>query len=222
MKYLIHSSNKRINYVRNYLIPSMLKQGIRESEIILFNDEIGLGNLTSFLSSCNYIKNNYPNEGIWHLQDDIIISSEFRKKSIEYTKNYDIVCTYVCENFNKELLDKVERQPIENIWLSFPCIYIKANITTAFLKWIENEILKKQRFLKYYNTNKMDDFIFCNFLQETRPVYYIYNSNDGIVEHIDYLLGGTSIKNKKHKNIKNLNYYFKENDLLKYWEDILK
>ena len=44
-KYLIHACPKRMWYVQEYLVPSLLKQGIYESDISVYNDIDGLGNL---------------------------------------------------------------------------------------------------------------------------------------------------------------------------------
>ena len=41
MKYMIHCCPKRMWYVEEYLIPSMLRQGIDRDSIIIWNDNKG-------------------------------------------------------------------------------------------------------------------------------------------------------------------------------------
>ena len=43
MKYMIHLTPKREWYVNEYLIPSMIKQGIKREDIIKWNDDKGYG-----------------------------------------------------------------------------------------------------------------------------------------------------------------------------------
>ena len=83
MKYIIHTCRARLWYVNQFLKPSLTKQGIRENDIIIWLDKNNLGNLRSFLNSLIIL----PNEDyIWHLQDDIIICSDFKERTEKYDK----------------------------------------------------------------------------------------------------------------------------------------
>ena len=93
MKYMIHSCNKRLWYVNRYLIPSMLDQGIKLENIILWNDFLSVGNQQAFYDSCRYIKNNEPiTSGLWHLTDDVIISYNFARRTAHVPNNTNIRC----------------------------------------------------------------------------------------------------------------------------------
>ena len=52
MRYMIHSCNQREWYVDNFLIPSMIAQGISEDDIYKYNDTRKDGNLLAFVKSC--------------------------------------------------------------------------------------------------------------------------------------------------------------------------
>lgn len=95
MKYMIHSCNKRLWYVKKYLIPSMIKQGINAKDIILWNDDHSVGNQQSWYNSCEHIKSHEPlDEGMWHLTDDVIISHKFYKRTKSVPNNLNIRCRF--------------------------------------------------------------------------------------------------------------------------------
>ena len=79
MKYMIHACNSRLWYVQEYLVPSMLNQGIEQDDIILYVDENSVGNLASCINSFLALPDD--NKGVWHLQDDVIISRDFKERT---------------------------------------------------------------------------------------------------------------------------------------------
>jgi len=95
MKYMIHSCNKRLWYVKRYLIPSMLEQGISLEDIILWNDYFSVGNQQSWYNSCKYIKLcESLDSGMWHLTDDVIISYKFYRRTKSVPNNLNIRCRF--------------------------------------------------------------------------------------------------------------------------------
>ena len=100
--YLIHCSNQRFWYVKEYLIPSMLMQGISAQNIFVYKDTNQIGNLRAFVDSCNRASHKCQSrniDGLWHLQDDVIISNDFAKKTQLYDNG--IVCGFTC-NYDKK------------------------------------------------------------------------------------------------------------------------
>ena len=67
-KYMIHTCPKRKWYVDEFLVPSMIEQGIDSQDITVYNDENEDGHLMAFMNSWKQLKEG----GTWHLQDDII------------------------------------------------------------------------------------------------------------------------------------------------------
>ena len=86
MNYLIHTCIQRKWYVNEFLVPSMRAQGIEADEIIIYSDENGDGQLRSLINSYELIRG----KDTWHLQDDIIISSQFKELAEKH--NSGIVC----------------------------------------------------------------------------------------------------------------------------------
>ena len=126
MKYLIHTFPKRLWYVEKYLIPSMIEQGIKKKDIYIYNDENGFGNLFAFLDSIRFIINNLSKEkGLWHLQDDVIISKDFKERTESINKlNIDNIVVNGFVNKWYANLEKSGRVNVKDYWYSFPCIYI--------------------------------------------------------------------------------------------------
>lgn len=216
MKYLIHTIPKRLWYVEKYLIPSMVNQGINKSDIYIYNDEYKYGNLFAFLDSLEYIKNNLSEEiGLWHLQDDVIISKDFKRK----TEN--LITTSVINGFVNKWYANVEKdgfvKPID-YWYSFPCIYIPNKYVKEFLEWID-KVKFNSPYRKRYLKNRYDDWFFYKFMKEKHSEDSMLNLKPNLVDHIDYLLGGTT---GTRKNVPVRAEYFKDLDLVKKLERDIK
>lgn len=223
MKYMIHTHIKRLWYVEDFLIPSMVKQGINEDNIIVILDDTNKGNLQSFLFSLKHILKNplLKNEkGIWHLQDDVLISSDFKKKSEYYGKKDTIINGFVSNTYNSLKLKNTGKQPLKNCWLSFPCIYIPNKYIEGFLSWL-NVVKKEDRndYKKRYESNRHDDFFMFMYLEETQGNINVYNLKPNIVDHIDYLIGNSINKPRKEHVTA---YYFEEKELVKKLEKEVK
>ncbi len=203
-KYLIHACAKRKWYVDEFLVPSMLKQGIERENILVYNDSSKEGCLKSFLSSYDNIASVVG--GIWHLQDDVIISSNFK----EITETYDkgIVCGF-CSFYSEDVPFGI--RPISDIWYSFPCIRIPNMVFKNFVNWVKSpEIQNKYRV--YIEQNKFVDMLFRIFIIQTYPDKLVHNLCPNIVDNVDYLLGGSVINYIRDKEP--LSLYFSEQNLI--------
>ena len=186
--YMIHICPEREWYVDNYLIPSMEKQGIARENIIKFVDNGRRGNLTAFLDSLEYIKSYPINSGIWHLQDDVIISSTF--KEVTERNNIGIVQGF-CSQYDDD----------EKYWFSFQCFRVPNYTARDFMLWT---ISNKKRFKDIFEANKYDDSLFREYLREKGiDATRLYPN---IVDHVDWLIGG-SIINKDRKEIIRAKYW---------------
>lgn len=199
-QYMIHTYPSRLWYVEQYLIPSMKKQGIKKSQIIVYNDSMREGQLTSFIQSCGYT--NYIDT--WHLQDDIIISSKFKEQTDKYDEG--IVCGF-CNGYS-------QGQPgvanIYNMWYSMPCIRIPGHILYGFINWIYSPATRK-KYMAYFKDNKHDDLFLQYYLQENYAKIIVYNIAPNLVNHIDHLLGGSIINKERSQSTEYI--------MSKYWEE---
>lgn len=184
-KYLIHAIPKRLWYVNDYLIPSMVKQGINNNDITVYVDTEKLGNLKACMEAFKSVENN--NEGTWHLQDDIIISRKFKETTEQY--NTGIVCGFCSRYDDSRPYGNVS---VHDMWFSFPCIRIPNNIAIDCANWVLRYMIGNPVYKEYWRRGVNDDFIFRLFIESFYKEETAVNLNPNIVNHIDYLIGGTS------------------------------
>lgn len=203
-RYLIHSCQKRKWYVDEFLLPSMLKQGIERENILIYNDNAKLGNLRAFLSSAEIIDTRIS--GTWHLQDDVIISSNFK----EVTETYDhgIVCGF-CNTYSADL--PIGIRPVRDMWYSFPCIRIPNGLLKSFVRWV-NIPSTQNKYRVYIEANKFDDTLFRAYIISLYKDKLVHNLCPNIVDNVDYLIGGSIINyNRPVSDVNSI--YFTEKPL---------
>lgn len=198
---MIHSCNKRKWYVDEYLVPSMVHQGIPESDIIVYNDDNNDGCLTSYIKSFKQLNG----KGTWHLQDDVVISERFA----ELTRKHDngVVCGF-CNCYDRCITwGYVEK---EMMWYSMPCIRIPDGIVRNFVEWVEREDIR-ELYKPYINANKHVDVLFQEYIQKDPDMRVVLNLSPNIVNHVDYLIGGSIINSTRAKQPHEI--------MAVYWED---
>lgn len=208
-KYLIHAVPKRLWYVNDHLIPSMLEQGINQKDISVYCDKNKDGNLHSFLQSLKGLQ-----EDTWHLQDDVIIGRRFKA----VTENVDgVVCAF-CSIYSEDkpygLVD------VRDMWYSFPCIRIPVAYSQEFQEWTQTDALKSPLYRSWVAVGKYDDSLFMAFMMHRHGKDKVLNLNPNIVNHIDYLIGGSVVNKIRAKQATSI--YWNERELLEYWEEKLK
>ena len=202
MNYLIRATSKRQWYVDDFLIPEMKKQGISEREIKVFNDNTG--NLNSFINMCYFIVENYNwDDFVWVLQDDVMISDNFHYITDRYCFQE---ANGFCSSVNS--IKDVGYVLPEKSWLSFQCKNFRVDKIRYFIDWFEvnsqyNELVKS-----LVNTGIHDDLIYHYF--ELEIVSGVHNLSPNIVEHVDYLIGGSIINKTREFYIKSQNFEDKE------------
>ena len=191
MKYMIHACPERMWYVEKYLIPSMTAQGIAKRDIKVWNDEEGRGNLFSFMESMKECGKK-PG-GMWHLQDDVLICSDFAERT---KKAKGVTCGFCTDKFDKfgEYVGEVESV---KMWYSFQCIYIPNDIAKDCADWFWNDVLRRGRFQPDVREGKGDDGFFHRFILERHLDEHVTNVAPNLVEHVDYLIGGSIINSAR-------------------------
>ena len=151
-KYMIHAMPKRMWYVTEYLIPSMLEQGIKDSDIRVHNDINKEGNLRACMHAFQEV--DIDAEGTWHLQDDVIISHDFK----EQTELYDtgIVCGF-SSMYDDHLSPGLTS--VEYMWFSFPCIRIPNKIAIECAEWCLKYIIGNPVYPQWWEDGVNDDLI---------------------------------------------------------------
>ncbi len=196
--YLIHTIPRRQWYVDNFLIPSMLEQGISRYSIDTYCDKSHEGNLRAFISSTHNLSDEW---GTWHLQDDIIISPDFREKTEQY--NEGIVSGFCSTLYDTEEPGEV---PAGKLWKGFQCIRIPNYLIKECITWYYQDLMGNPAYDDYWSTGNNDDWIFRQYIKISKVDEPIINLAPNIVNHIDYLIGGSEICQREQRLIS------------KYWE----
>lgn len=212
-EYMIHCCNQRWWYVNDYLLPSLLDQGIDAEDVTIYRDVYNEGNLMSCINSFLSLP---EDGGTWHLQDDVIIASNFKKRTEELT---GLVCGFCCDydvnRKNNGVVSAVD------MWYSFPCIRIPNSIAREFAEWFNRELVKNNVEIKHMaNRKKNDDLLFKYFLERHHMSVNAILVNPNLVDHVDYIIGGSIVNKQRDKIIKSL--YFDEPELVEELKEKIK
>ena len=185
IKYVIHACPKRLDYVKKYLIPSMEAQGI--TNIDLRCDNYNLGNL----SKCMEIFESMRSDGgAWHIQDDVVICRDFKERTEQFASD-NVVCGYSWDK--DENLSYVGLVEPQHMWWSFPCIYIPNSLARECAVWFDRFAKDDPKYVLWAAAKRYDDFFFQEFLKERYPDDKVLNLKPNLVDHVDYLIGGSIV-----------------------------
>ena len=213
MRYMIHSCDKRLWYVKEYLVPSMIAQGIPASDIEIKNDDAHRGCLWSYIDCFWRLKGEFG-EGTWHMQDDVLICRDFAKKTREH--NNGVV--YGFYHQHKDELDLVDgERSVMDAGYSFPCMRIPDRMAAEFATWFLSDAQYREKYRRWVEERKYADAFWRDFLREKYTDSSIYCLKPSIVEHVDCLIGGSIINVWRDRWARAS--YFDDDDLV---EDLAK
>lgn len=184
-KYMIHACPQRMWYVNEFLIPSMLAQGIPREDITVWNDTEQLGNLKACMAAFASL---LEEGGTWHLQDDVVLSADFAEK----TKRYDHGVVYgFCNRWFKDDPCITGEVYAEDMWHSFQCVRIPNNYARECAEWSKtDEPLLNPEVSLLVELNKGDDSMFREYFLTHHGRETVINLKPNIVNHIDHMIGG--------------------------------
>ena len=185
-KYMIHAYPKRMWYVEQYLVPSMLEQGIDKNDIIVYNDDKGLGNLRACMDAFASMPDNI--NGTWHLQDDVCICRDFKKLTELYDEG--LVCGFSSARYDGP--GRIGAVHVSRMWFSFPCIRIPNCYAHDCGEWVSKYIIGNPVYKDYWKNGVNDDWAFRTYLHTKHKEDLATNLAPNLVDHVDYLLGGGS------------------------------
>lgn len=207
-KYLIHAYPKRMWYVNDYIIPSMLKQGINREDISIYNDEKGEGNLRACMNAFASVPDDEV--GTWHLQDDICISHDFKQRTEWYDNG--LVCGFSSLTYDGDIEYKKGAVRRDDMWFSFPCIRIPNKWARECSEWVLKYIIGNPVYKQYWETGRNDDWAFRTYLSTFHKDCVALNIMPCLVDHVDYLLGGGSGGTRKKQCRAQ---YWEDDDIIK-------
>ena len=189
-KYMIHAVPSRMWYVEQYLIPSMLAQGISDADIKVHCDYAKEKNLLACMHAFQEV--DMSAMGTWHLQDDVIISHDFK----EITEKYDdgFVCGF-SSMYDGDVPSGVVS--VQRMWFSFPCIRIPNTIAKGCADWVAKYIIGNIVYKDWWETGVNDDMLFRQYVWQHYSFERVRNLEPNIVDHVDYLIGGTVNSSKR-------------------------
>lgn len=188
MKYMIHACPKRMWYVNDFLVPSMLDQGISMLDIRIWNDTEGLGNLLSCMKAFESLGRFY--DSTWHLQDDVVISKTFRERA-EYYRTEGVVTGFCHDRWDNHRNTGYVHP--DKVWLAFQCIHIPDVYASECADWFFRYAQHRPDLQEKIRGGRDDDIIWRRFLQERHPDIWCMNVYPAMAEHVDWLIGGTTI-----------------------------
>lgn len=206
---MIHACPARMWYVEAFLVPSMARQGINRDDITIWNDADGKGNLQSCLES--FASLDGIAGGTWHLQDDVMISRDFARRTQEMAGE-NIICGFCFSPYE-------EGDPPVTGWVfpvlmwnsCFPCVYIPNESASNFVSWYYAEARSRPEYAGWIKSRKHDDTFFHQYCVERQPNTLVLNHVPHLVEHVDFLIGGSMIN--KWRGHTSRGYYFEDDDL---------
>ena len=215
MKYLIHACPSRMWYVQDYLLPQLTEQGADSDEVAIWNDAEGRGNLFSFVESCRYLGS--LGGGVWHLQDDVVLSRDFvaRTRTLEDLNPHEVQCGFCFPVGSDPGINCRGRTPVKFLWYSFQCIYIPNSLAGEFARWFLDEAQYWGKYREKVAERKHDDWFFREFLLDKHPHDHVEHIVPNLVDHVDYLIGGTTLTPLRARKV-NHGVYWEEPEIVEY------
>lgn len=187
---MIHACPERHWYVDEYLVPMLEEQGV--TGINIWMDCEHKGNLPSCMESFASLP---ETGGTWHLQDDILICRDFAKR-IRTLPEDKIICGFVNELAGPNCNLRGECYP-PDMWYSFPCTFIPNHFARECAEWYYSGRWKDEdaqglgHLLEEGKSG--DDWFFREYLQLLHPTEMVLNLTPCLVDHIDWLIGGSRV-----------------------------
>lgn len=203
--YMIHTCPQRAWYVYDYLIPSMLEQGIEREQITVFNDEVKLGNLRACMNSFLTLP---EKGGTWHLQDDVIICRDFKERTEKHNSGF--IAGFVSHRYEENTPTGIVN--IGNMPWTFPCVRIPNKIARDCADWTLEYIVGNPVYAQKLRNGDGDDWAFKQYVQSYLKDKKCYNLKPSLVDHIDWLIGGSSLGTKRKEPTRAR--YFEDQDLV--------
>lgn len=181
MNVMIHACPDRMWYVRRFLLPQLLEQGVED--VAIWNDTKRRGNLGAFLASVEALHG----DGTWHIQDDVLLSRDFARRAAEY--DLGVVNAFCCLSSGDDpALAGIVYPP--DLWHGFPCVRIPDDYARDFAAWVETGQHSPEADAMI-QIGKGDDYLFHEYFETVHGTETARNLAPNLVEHVDWLIGGS-------------------------------
>ena len=184
MRVIIHSCDKRLWYVREFLAPALRAQGITPS---IHNDDHHKGCLWAYIDSFRGMPSGHG--GAWHIEDDVFPCRDFAKVAEAHDRG--IVHGFLHRYGDEPYV--IGRVPISDAGYSFPCFRLPNRYAREFAEWFLTDAQHRDSYKRWIEENKHVDSFMLNFLREVHPNETVWNLSPSIVEHVDEYIGGSVV-----------------------------
>ena len=211
MRILIHAVPRRMWYVDEFLIPSLLAQGADLAEVDVWLDDTGRGNLCSCMDA--FAACPEDGGGTWHIQDDVLVCRDFVRRARELDEG--VVYGFCCLWFGDDP-DQTGRAYMPDAWHSFQCVRIPDAWARECAEWYSSGAWETEspnmELPAHKAGNRGDDSFFREFLQCRHGDGTVFNCRPNLVEHVDLLLGGSGLH--QYREYRATAHYFDDTDLV--------
>ena len=181
MKIMIHACHRRMWYVNEFLLPSLLAQGIPEKDIYVWLDWTGAGNLISCVDSFRACG----------------LSRRFAE--LAAANDEGLVCGFANEDFGP-FMQEQGLQPASFMWNGFQCLRIPNELAHEFSQWFYTDAQHREGdYQRFVREKKYDDTFFRDFMLERHKDMQVMNLVPNIADHVDYIIGGSVINVGRQK-----------------------
>lgn len=199
------------------MIPCFKRYGIKDIQV--WNDEEMKGQLKAWNDCAWWIlinKGDY--DGVWHLEDDVIPCRNFKNISEQLAMQDIIVQGFTTECIFTGFKGKTGLISVNDLPYGMQCFYIPQKYLVGYLYFVDKYVKTRLYKSKQYDCNTLySDNVFKGYLKRFYPNEKVNVLDDCMVEHIDYLIGGRSVRRKKtDRRARKFNNY-KEVEHLKEW-----
>lgn len=224
MKFMIHSCNQRQWYVDEFLVPSLIKQGIPKEDIYVYEDVNGDGNLKSYIKSSHLAYDMWGSGvNVWHFQDDVVLCHDFKERIDELEKrDLKLICGFVTRYDDGR--NPGEAKALNHMWYSFPCMMIRTDISKDFANWCDIYLWRDNQFGFWHRHKKGDDYIFRIYIENYYADEPVLNVAPTLVDHIDYMIGGTLVnqgRESKGTNVRSIYWTDEDEKVVKELEEAI-
>lgn len=179
--------------------PCFRRYGVED--IIVWNDEEMTGQLTAWTDCAAWIATNRKDYiGTWHLEDDVIPCKDF--KTISETvigEGNMIVQGFITDNPFSDFKGETGILPVRYLPYGMQCLYIPNDYLKGFIYFADNYVKPGLYHKRQYECGTLySDNVLRGMMRKYYPNAMVNILEKCMVEHIDDMIGGRSIRKQAY------------------------
>lgn len=193
--YVIHTSPKRIDVVNGFLVPCFKNYGIQN--IVVWNDSIMKGQLDAWTDCARWILEQKEYRYTWHLEDDVIPCKMFKEISETVMDDDMITQGFITDYIYAGFKGKTGFLSLKDMPYGMQCIGIPNKYLNGYVQFVDEYVKNGLYRKRQYDCGTLySDNVFLGYMKKYHSNVLVNVMGDCMVEHIDYLIGGRSVRAK--------------------------